>query len=80
VARRLRAVGAGGDDSDSETALLSRVAAIEYQGSAVKLRLEAAGIDDLTVTLPDRAFFADPVAVGDDVTVGWDDADAHVVK
>ncbi|HTQ33412.1 MAG TPA: ABC transporter ATP-binding protein [Stellaceae bacterium] len=80
VAHRLRAVGAPGDAAGIEPALQSRVAAIEYQGSAVKLRLEADGIDDLTVTLPDRSFFADPVAVGDNVTVGWDDADAHVVK
>jgi putative spermidine/putrescine transport system ATP-binding protein len=79
VAHRLRAVGAPGDDAGAEPALVSRVAAIEYQGSNVKLRLEAEGADELTVTLPDRAFYADPVAPGDDVTVAWDNADAHVV-
>jgi len=78
--QRLRAVGAPDRaGADAAALLLSRVAAIEYQGAVVKLRLEADGIDELGATLSDRAFFADPVAVGDSVTVGWDDADAHVV-
>jgi putative spermidine/putrescine transport system ATP-binding protein len=80
VARRLRAVGASGDETGTEASLLSRVAAIEYQGSSVKLRLETDGIDELTVTLPDGAFYADAMTVGDTVAVGWDDADAHVVS
>jgi putative spermidine/putrescine transport system ATP-binding protein len=80
VARRLRAVGDAGDEAAAEPTLLSRVAAIEYQGSSVKLRLEADGLDELTVTLSDRAFYADAMAVGDTVAVGWDDADAHVLN
>jgi putative spermidine/putrescine transport system ATP-binding protein len=80
VAHRLRVVGAGDDEVGVAAAIVSRVAAVEYQGSSVKLRLEADGVDELTVTLPDHAFYADVVAVGDDVTVGWDDADAHVVS
>ncbi|HTW51498.1 MAG TPA: ABC transporter ATP-binding protein [Stellaceae bacterium] len=79
IAYRLRAVGASGDESETGTGLASRVAAIEYQGSNIKLRLDADGVDELTVTLSDREFFADPVAVGDNVAVGWDDVDAHVV-
>jgi putative spermidine/putrescine transport system ATP-binding protein len=80
VAHRLRAVGAPDDEAGAEAALASRVAAVEYQGSSVKLRLEADGIDELTVALPDHAFYADAVAVGDIVAVSWDDADAHVVR
>jgi putative spermidine/putrescine transport system ATP-binding protein len=80
IAHRLRAVGASDDEAGTDATLASRVAAIEYQGSSVKLRLEADGIDDLTVTLSDRAFYADAVAIGDMVAVGWDDADAHVVS
>jgi ABC-type Fe3+/spermidine/putrescine transport system ATPase subunit len=80
VARRLRAVGAPGDETAEEPTLLSRIAAIEYQGSNVKLRLETDGVEELTVTMPDRAFYTDAVAVGDTVAVGWDDADAHVVR
>ncbi len=80
VAHRLRAVGAPGDGIGVEATLVSRVAAIEYQGSSIKLRLEADGIDELIVTLPDGVFFADPVSVGDSLAVGWSDADAHVVR
>jgi putative spermidine/putrescine transport system ATP-binding protein len=80
IARRLRAVGASGDATDVAATLLSRVAAIEYQGSVVKLRLEADGTDELTVTLTDRAFYADAVAPGDEVAVAWSDVDAHVVS
>ena len=49
AAQRLRAVG--GDGRHRAQALPSRVAAIEYQGSVVKLRLEADWGDELTVTL-----------------------------
>jgi putative spermidine/putrescine transport system ATP-binding protein len=81
VVRRLRAVGEPGGLADSPASLLSRVAAVEYQGSIVKIRLEADEIDDeLTVTLPDHAFYADAVALGDEVAVGWNDADAHVLS
>jgi len=80
VAHRLRAVGAPDDVDATKARLRSRVASVEYQGILVKLRLEADGIDDLTVTLPDRDFYADEVAAGDMVAVGWDDAEAHVVS
>jgi putative spermidine/putrescine transport system ATP-binding protein len=80
VAHRLRAVGAPGDETGVEPALVSRVAAVEYQGSNVKLRLECDGIDELIVTLSDHAFYADPVAVDDAVAVGWDASDVHVVS
>jgi putative spermidine/putrescine transport system ATP-binding protein len=80
LAHRLRAVGAPGDETGTEPTLMSRVAAIEYQGSNIKLRLEADGADELTVTLSDRLFYADPVTPGDTVTVEWDDSDIHVVS
>jgi putative spermidine/putrescine transport system ATP-binding protein len=80
VVHRLRAVGAGDDEVGAAAAMVSRVAAVEYQGGSVKLRLEADGVDELTVTLPDHVFYADALAPGDEVAVGWDDADAHVVS
>jgi hypothetical protein len=79
VVRRLRAVGEPGGLVEGPAILLSRVAAVEYQGSIVKVRLEADEIDELTVTLSDHAFHADAVAMGDEVAVGWNDADAHVL-
>jgi putative spermidine/putrescine transport system ATP-binding protein len=80
AAQRLKAVGAGNDRITSDEALQSRVASIEYQGAIVKLRLEADWGDELTVTLSDRSFYAAPVAPGEMVVIGWNDADAHVVS
>ena len=60
--------------------LPSRIAAVEYQGSLVRLRLEADGIDELTVILPDDAFYAADLGAGDEVAVGWNDVDIHVVN
>lgn len=78
--QRLKAVGAGNDGITSDEALQSRVVSVEYQGPVVKLRLEADWSDELTVTLSDRSFYAAPVAPGDMVAIGWNDADAHIVS
>jgi putative spermidine/putrescine transport system ATP-binding protein len=78
AAQRLRAVGAG-DIAVARNALPSRVAAIEYQGAVVKLRLEADWGEELTVALSDQSFYGAPVAEGDMVTIEWDGADMHVV-
>ncbi len=79
AARRLKAVGAGNMDAASSETVQSRIAAIEYQGAVVKLRLEADWGDELTVTLSDQSFYTAPVAEGDLVAIGWNDADAHIV-
>jgi putative spermidine/putrescine transport system ATP-binding protein len=78
--QRLRAVGAGNGGIASEEALRSRVASIEYQGPIVKLRLDADWGDELIVTISDRFFYGSPVAEGDIVAIGWNDADAHIVS
>ena len=78
--QRLKAVGAGNNGITSDETLQSRVGSIEYQGAVVKLRLEADWGEELTVTLSDRSFYAAPVALGDNVAIGWADADAHIVS
>ena len=78
--KRLKAVGSGNRLVFSREALESRVAAVEYQGAIVKLRLEADWGDELTVTLADQSFYTAPLAEGDVVGIDWDDADAHVVS
>jgi len=50
-------------------ALSTRVAAVEYQGAVVKLRLDADWGEELTVTLPDQSFYVAPVAEGDIVAI-----------
>jgi ABC-type Fe3+/spermidine/putrescine transport system ATPase subunit len=78
--QRLKAVGSGNSLVFSREALESRVAAVEYQGAVVKVRLEADWGDELTVTLADQSFYTAPLAEGDVVGIDWDDADAHVVS
>jgi len=77
--QRLRAVGEDGV-AVARTPLPSRVAAIEYQGAAVKVRLETDWGEELTVALSDQSFYGAPFAAGDPVTIEWDDADVHVVR
>jgi putative spermidine/putrescine transport system ATP-binding protein len=76
---RLVAVGAGGVVEGTGASLSSRIAAIEYQGALVKLRLNADWGEELTVTLPDQSFYAAPVAEGETVAIEWDDTDVHIV-
>jgi putative spermidine/putrescine transport system ATP-binding protein len=80
AAQRLRAVGDDDGVAVARTALPSRVAAIEYQGAAVKVRLDADWGEELTVALSDQEFYGAPVAEGDLVTVEWADSDVHVVR
>ena len=39
----------------------SRVLAIEYQGSFVKVMLDATGTDEFVAYVPERMFFRDPL-------------------
>lgn len=52
---------------------------IEYRGASVKITLDGAGISDFTAIIPDTAFFAAPVNVGDAVPLHWDAGDAIVL-
>jgi putative spermidine/putrescine transport system ATP-binding protein len=59
--------------------VLGRVAAVEYQGSSVRVALSVTGGQDVSVVMPDEAFFANPVQPGEEATVVWSDRDAHAV-
>jgi putative spermidine/putrescine transport system ATP-binding protein len=52
------------------------VRSIEYQGSAIAVSLDAAD-GELTALIPERTFFARPVAAGEVAGVEWDQADIH---
>jgi putative spermidine/putrescine transport system ATP-binding protein len=58
-------------------AVAATVRDVEYQGTHVQLGLTAEIASDLSVSLPEQEFFADPVAPGDRVSVSWVDGDAH---
>jgi putative spermidine/putrescine transport system ATP-binding protein len=79
AAQRLVAVGGSAVIDAAGAALSTRVAAVEYQGAAVKLRLDADWGEELTVTLSDRSFYVAPVGEGDIVAMEWADSDVHIV-
>ena len=79
--QRLKAVGAEGDAPAGPAASVpATVAAIEYLGMWVKLRLAIAGVDEFTVSLSDRQFFDHPLQVGDAVLAGWEGQDLHLLE
>jgi putative spermidine/putrescine transport system ATP-binding protein len=53
------------------SALPGRVLAIEYQGSFVKVMLDAIPDDEFVAYVPEQTFFADPLNVGDLVLATW---------
>jgi putative spermidine/putrescine transport system ATP-binding protein len=52
---------------------------VEYRGASVKLMLSGAGVEDFTAILSDAAYFANPVKVGEAVSLCWNSADAIVL-
>uniref|UniRef100_UPI000E73A4E4 ABC transporter ATP-binding protein n=1 Tax=Teichococcus vastitatis TaxID=2307076 RepID=UPI000E73A4E4 len=57
--------------------LSGRVTAVEYQGTAVRVVVQAANGQSAEALLPDHLFHAAPVAPGEAATLGWDTAAAH---
>jgi putative spermidine/putrescine transport system ATP-binding protein len=55
------------------------VSNVEYRGASVKLNVNGAGVEDFTVILSDKDFFANPVRVGDAIPLSWERADALVL-
>ncbi len=74
----LRRVDAGGL-GDGATALPSRVVAIEYQGSFVKVMLDTLPDEDFVAYIPERIFFRDPFDVGDVLLATWSAGRARVL-
>jgi putative spermidine/putrescine transport system ATP-binding protein len=60
-------------------ALQATVRSVAYQGTWVQLRLDAAEMDEVTVTLTDSAFFDKPFAVGSPVVATWCAEDVHLL-
>jgi putative spermidine/putrescine transport system ATP-binding protein len=58
-------------------AVLATVRHLEYQGTHVAVGLNSDVAPDLVASLPEQAFFADPMSPGDRVAVSWSEADAH---
>jgi putative spermidine/putrescine transport system ATP-binding protein len=59
--------------------LSGHVAAVEYQGSVVRVALETPQGQQAAALLPDDMFYSGPVKPGDPATLVWAEADAHVL-
>jgi len=57
--------------------LIATVRNLEYQGTHVELGLASEIAADLVASVPEHAYFADPISPGDRVAVSWTDGDAH---
>jgi putative spermidine/putrescine transport system ATP-binding protein len=68
------------DGQPRVNAVTGRVAAIEYQGTWLKVTLEEACSEEFVVNLPDSIFFADPLTVGDPVLAQWDADKVHFLQ
>jgi putative spermidine/putrescine transport system ATP-binding protein len=68
-----------GGPADGATALPSRVTAIEYQGSFVKVMLDTVPDEDFVAYIPERTFFRDPFNVGDVLLATWSAGRARVL-
>jgi putative spermidine/putrescine transport system ATP-binding protein len=58
-------------------AVSGRVSAIEYQGTWLKIAIDGAGSEGFVANVPDGAFFADPLTIGDPVIARWDADQLH---
>jgi len=61
-------------------AVAGRVAAVEYQGTWLKITLEEACGEEFVANVPDGVFFADPLKVGDSALAQWDAGEIHVLE
>ncbi|MCS0503156.1 ABC transporter ATP-binding protein [Ancylobacter mangrovi] len=52
---------------------------IEYHGQKVQVALSAPGVDEFSVQVPETAFFAKPLSVGDAVPLAWTADDVHML-
>jgi len=69
----------GGGPGEAATALPSRVLAIEYQGSFVKVMLDTIPDEDFVAYIPERTYFQDPFNVGDVLLATWSAGRARVL-
>jgi putative spermidine/putrescine transport system ATP-binding protein len=68
-----------GGPGNAATALPSRVLAIEYQGSFVKVMLDTIPDEEFVAYVPERIYFRDPFNVGDVLLATWSAGRARVL-
>jgi putative spermidine/putrescine transport system ATP-binding protein len=74
---RVRLKKRNGSGATGINQITGTVTAIEYQGSYVKVSIEAEG--PFVANVSDRDYFADPVDSGDPIVASWETADVHTL-
>lgn len=69
-----------GQISEQTPGLPATIRLIEYQGSDVHIRLNAANDTSLLMVLSEDQFEADPLSVGDTTDIVWDKSEIHVLQ
>jgi putative spermidine/putrescine transport system ATP-binding protein len=65
--------------ADEGTGIKAVVKTIEYQGPLIRVVLETAAKQSATVLVSDRDFYQRPIALGEEVTLGWTQEDARTL-
>ncbi|WP_273505573.1 ABC transporter ATP-binding protein [Fulvimarina manganoxydans] len=63
--------------AEGDHRLAGKAKAVEYQGTSVRIVVAGQDERDYIVQIPDRSFYASPIAVGDPLDIGWSSADEH---
>jgi putative spermidine/putrescine transport system ATP-binding protein len=69
----------GGADPGAVNQVTGTVHAIEYQGTYVKVTLEALENEDFVANVPDARFFDHPIDIGDQVVASWQADEVHLL-
>ena len=72
-------VRAGGDLPDGSTSVEGAITGVEYQGTFVKVMMEAAGEEEFVAYVPERRFFEESLSIGDRVLAIWQIDHAHLL-
>lgn len=69
----------GGDTAGAVNRVVGVARAIEYQGTYVKVTVEAPENPELVAYVPDGQYFAEPIDIGDKVVASWRAEEVHVL-
>ncbi|MEM9355092.1 MAG: ABC transporter ATP-binding protein [Pseudomonadota bacterium] len=64
-------------DQPDNSGLSATVRDVAFLGSTISIAIDAPSQGELTVTLPDDKFFANPLEIGQSIAVAWQPTDAH---
>ena len=83
IAIRRDRIGLRRGSADRPPAAVNSIAGIveatEYQGSYVKVTINIGG-GVFVANISDRAYFAEPVGMGDPVVASWNTEDVHILS